>query len=101
MIGKPDDRLGEEVVAVVVLRGGQPERRRSSRTARKGWRPISIRARSGSSTAAEEADRQGRQDRSAQKLTERLDNAFQAHADGEELPDDLVVQHVGDPGRSS
>ena len=50
VIGKPDERLGEEVVAVVVAaaRASRRPPRRSSRTAGSGWRPISTRARSGS-----------------------------------------------------
>ena len=50
VIGKPDDRLGEEVVAVVVLaRRRQPRRAGDHRaTAGNGWPPTSTRARSGS-----------------------------------------------------
>ena len=50
VIGKPDERLGEEVVAVVVRRDGvrARPRRTSSPTAGSGWPPTSTRARSGS-----------------------------------------------------
>jgi long-chain acyl-CoA synthetase len=52
VIGKPDERLGEEVVAVVVLRrDSEVASRRSSPTAASGWRPTSTRARSGSWTS--------------------------------------------------
>ena len=50
VIGKPDERLGEEVVAVVALRAGasRERARRSSPTAGSGWRRTSTRGRSGS-----------------------------------------------------
>ena len=57
VIGKPDERLGEEVVAVVVAAPGRdrPTERRSSPTARSGSRRTSTRVRSGSSTSCPRA----------------------------------------------
>ena len=57
VIGKPDERLGEEVVAVVSLKPGDDgdAPRRSSPTARSGWRPTSTRARCASSTSCPRA----------------------------------------------
>jgi long-chain acyl-CoA synthetase len=49
VIGKPDERLGEEVVAVVALRPGtSATARRSSSTPGNGWPRTSTRGRSGS-----------------------------------------------------
>jgi long-chain acyl-CoA synthetase len=56
VIGKPDDKLGEEVVAIVALKqGATRRRRRSSPTRRSGSRPTSTRARCASSTTCPRA----------------------------------------------
>ena len=67
VIGKPDDRLGEEVVAVVVAReGAQPERAGRDRLHQGAARGLQVPARGAlHRRAAEDADRQDPQGRAA------------------------------------